>query len=113
MFVMAIEAAKQMSNTTRQIKGYLIRDATLHKAANVPANDRGLETQFYMCPLNDMSEKSVAEYEFRLCTYENGQWAENCQGTIIVEYKEEETEVDRGNEAAYLQQHYRDLGKKR
>lgn len=113
MFVMAIEAAKQMSNTTRQIKGYLIRDATLHKAVNVPADDRGLETQFYMRPLNDMSEKSVAEYEFRLCTYDNGQWAENCQGTIIVEYEEEETEVDRGNEAAYLQQHYRDLWEKK
>lgn len=109
MFVMAIEAAKQMSNTSRQIKGYLIKDATLHKAVNVPADDRGLETQFYMRPLNDMSEKSVAEYEFRLCTYDNGQWAENCQGAIVLEYEETETEVDGGNEAAHRQKHYIDL----
>ena len=109
MLVMAVEAAKQTADESRKIRGYLLQDVTFHKAVNVPADDPGVELQFYMRPMKDSAEKSFKWSEFRLCTYDDDHWVENCRGTIQVEYEEEETEVDRGNEALQQMQYYKDL----
>ena len=113
MFVMAIEAARQTADATRNIKAYLIQDATFHKAVNVPANDRGLELQFFMRPITDVSEKTFKWSEYRLCTCEDGQWVENCRGSIQVEYDESSVEVDRGTEAELRNEHYKNLMEER
>lgn len=105
---MAIEAAKQMADGNRQIKGYLIEDTTFHKAVNVPIDDSGLELQFYMRPFKDTPQISSTRSEFRICTYED-EWVENCRGTVQVEYEEEMSEVDNGEEATHRQRYYGDL----
>ncbi|KAL8724488.1 MAG: hypothetical protein Q9166_007922 [cf. Caloplaca sp. 2 TL-2023] len=92
MFVMAIEAAKQMVHPNRKIKGYLIEDATFHHAVNVSANGGNLELQFYMRAANDASDKSSSRSQYRVCMYDNAQWIENCRGTITVEYEESDLE---------------------
>lgn len=95
---MAIEAARQVAKD-RPVIGYEIRETTFNTPLNVSANAGGLETEFHLRSLGDASDKSNTSAEFRLCTYENGNWAENCRGTIRVEYEESQTEVDRGKEA--------------
>lgn len=111
MFVIAIEAAKQMLRPNRIVKGYLIQDATFHHAVNVPASGSDLELQIYMHGANDTSDKTSSWSQFRICTYENAQWVENCRGSIKVEY--EETDLDgrvaQSKEASLLQSHYKQV----
>ena len=38
------------------------------------------------------AEKTSSWSDFRVCTYENPQWVENCRGTIKVEYEETDAE---------------------
>src|SRR6266516_3683021 len=98
MLVMAIEAANQIAEN-RHVVGYEIKDATFHAPLNIPSNSDGVETQFYLRPLRDASDKSNACFQFRLCVCEDGNWAETCRGTVQVEYEGIETEVDGGKEA--------------
>ncbi len=100
MLVMAIEGARQLADENRRITGYHIKEATFHKTLTISVSLEGVETQLYIRPSKDAFNKHFASSDFRVCIYEDGQWAENCRGTIEVKYEEAETEVDRGKEAA-------------
>ncbi|KAA8905059.1 fatty acid synthase S-acetyltransferase [Sphaerosporella brunnea] len=110
MLVMAIEASRQIANTSKKIKGYRIKEACFHKALTVPLNSDGIETHFYLRPVKDSSYSSSSVWnEFLLCSYEAGEWKENCRGTIGVEYEEAYTPVDAGREAEKQLQKYREI----
>lgn len=113
MLVMAIEAARQMAEARRGIKGYLIQDTMFHNAVNVPKNDHGLEMQFHMRPIQDASEKSASRSEFRVYTYKQDHWVENCRGAVKLEYEENKAEVNQGTEAAHKRRHYQNLATKK
>ncbi len=108
MLVMAIEGVRQLADESRLIKGYHIKEATFHKTLAIPDSQEGaIETQLYIRSIKDAANKNSAPCNFRVCVYENGEWAENCRGTIQVEYQDLETEVDRGNETAERFLHYK------
>lgn len=115
MFVMAIEAAKQMTQPGREVKGYLIQDATFHHAVNVPAAEHDLELQLYLRPMNDASDRSSSWSSFRICMYESAQWIENCRGSIKVEYEEtgNEGSTAQREEANFRQAHFEKLWEER
>ena len=54
-----------------------------------------------------MSLKDSAPSDFRICIYDNGEWAEICRDIIQVEYEDSETEVDRGTETARMSLDYK------
>lgn len=103
MLVMAIEAAKQLSNN-HKIVGYEIKDATFQSPMNLSLNPTGLETELYLRPLRDASDKDNAWSQFRLYVCEGGQWTEICKGEIQVEYETSSTQVDGGLEANKMRQ---------
>ncbi|KAL4954233.1 hypothetical protein BDW69DRAFT_183680 [Aspergillus filifer] len=90
MIVMAIEAAKQIAEPGKKIDGFVVKDAIFKAAIRVPSNTYGIETGFYMRPLQSADAKSTGTFAFRLCTFENQIWIENCTGTIQVVYSLEE-----------------------
>jgi hypothetical protein len=98
MLVMAIEAAKQLADVDRVITGFNIKHATFHFTLNVPVRPEGIETQLYMHPTKASDEKDAGWYDFRLCTYDDNAWSENCKGSIQVVYEHVETEIDEGKE---------------
>lgn len=106
---MALEASRQLADENRKITGYCVKDATFHHPLVVSRDNKGVEIQLYVRSIKDSSEKDSVWSEFRICIYEDGQWNENCRGTVALEYDEAITEVDAGKEAAALQSRHRQL----
>ncbi|KAL4914902.1 hypothetical protein BDW62DRAFT_134806 [Aspergillus aurantiobrunneus] len=86
MVIMAIEAAKQMAEPGKKISGFYVKDAAFKAAIRIPSNADGIETGFYMRPLQSADAKSTGSFAFKLCTYENQTWTENCTGSIQIVY---------------------------
>lgn len=103
MLVMAIEAAKQLSDQ-RKIVGYEIKDARFHAPINLSLNSTGAETELFLRPLRDASDKNNAWSQFRLYVCEGGQWKETCKGEIQLQYETGSTQVDGGLEAKEMRE---------
>ena len=99
MLVMAIEAARQLADKTRELKGYRIKETNFHKAMVIPLDDDGLETNFFLCRQNATKSQQFEWSDFRLCSYAGGEWVDNCSGIVGLEYGEAHDEVDNGREA--------------
>lgn len=99
MLVMAIEAAKQLSDH-HKIVGYEIKDARFQAPINLSLNPTGVEIELYLRPLRDASDKNNTWSQFRLYICQGGQWTETCKGEIQVEYETGSTQVDGGLEAS-------------
>jgi hypothetical protein len=100
MLVMAIEAANQVAEHGRNVDGFNIQEAKFHAAMRVPSGAHGIETSFYLRPAKGMESKTSGWFEFRLCTYENETWTENCTGMIQIVYvsSDSDSEVQKRHE---------------
>ena len=105
MLIMAIEAVRQLADPAKSKTGYRLRDVAFHKALVLSSDLEGVETQFYLRPAKDIGNKLNLWNEFRLCTYDNGEWTENCRGAISIEYQES-TQLDDDREAEDERQFY-------
>ncbi|KAL3473806.1 hypothetical protein BJX99DRAFT_272015 [Aspergillus californicus] len=94
MLVMAIEAAKQMTQPDRRISGFHISEAVFRAPIRVPSDTHGIETGFYMRPLQGANTKDSGMFTFRLCSYSGQIWTENCTGRIQIAYATEGTASD-------------------
>ncbi|KAI0436484.1 putative polyketide synthase [Xylaria telfairii] len=103
MLVMAIEGLRQLlqdAPNSRRVSGYRVSEATFQRAIGVnSSSDLTNESHLYIRPVQAATGKEVTRFEFRICTLEAGQWAENCHGIVLVEYETESNEVDAGFEA--------------
>lgn len=109
MLVMAIEAANQMADKNRSVKGFKFKDVSFHTPLNLTLDPTGVETMFYLRPVREAIEGDFISLDFKLCIHEREQWVENCRGTIKVAYKESPGEVDQGKEADEEVLHYRQI----
>ncbi|CAG8942939.1 unnamed protein product [Penicillium salamii] len=91
MVVMAIEAARQTAEPGRAIEAFNAQEVKFHAAMRVPTGSHGLETNLYLHSVEGMESKSSAWSEFRICTYDNGIWTENCTGIIQTVYAASDT----------------------
>jgi len=98
MLVMAVEAARQLADPTKKATGYHFRDVAFHKALLVPLTS-GVEAQFHLRPSRETTGQFLTWSEFRLCAYDNGEWAEICRGSIAVAYDKEQVDLDGDGEA--------------
>ncbi|KAF7595519.1 hypothetical protein BBP40_005855 [Aspergillus hancockii] len=88
MMIAAIEAAKQVADTDKEIEGFELRDVLIGKAIVIPADDPGVETILSLRPWRMGSRASTSIWqEFALYTSQEG-WDKNCSGLIRVVYKE-------------------------
>lgn len=109
MLVMAIEAANQMADKTRSIKGFKVTNTSFLMPLNVTLDPAGVETMFYLRPVRAASEGNNNSMDFKVCLHERDQWIENCRGTIKVTYQEDPGEIDEGKEAAEETHHYQQI----
>lgn len=110
MLVMAIEAARQMSDH-QKILGFEIKDVTFNAPINLSLYPDGVETQFHLRPLKSAADKTNNWSEFRLYVYEAEKWAETCRGLVQIECEKTSTVVDEGLEATWIHMFYKDLYK--
>lgn len=109
LLVMAIEGARQLADEHRPVLGYQMKDVIFKKALIIGTGTDEAETQLNLRPLNLPKDKASDWSEFRIYTYEHGDWAENCRGTISVQYRQEDVEVDRGREAEEECSHFKNI----
>ena len=95
---MAIEAARQTASLPDTIIGYNLTNVAFTKALLCLLDADDLETEICLRPLKSNDLKVSKSSEFRICTYDNGQWAENCRGVIATEFQAKDTEIDGGKE---------------
>ncbi|KAJ5683051.1 hypothetical protein N7462_006216 [Penicillium macrosclerotiorum] len=96
MLVMAIEAAKQLSDQGRPISGFNLQNVEFRSAIRVPSGADGIETSFHLRPARNMESKSSARFDFQIFTLANETWTENCSGSIRIVYSDKEEEIDKG-----------------
>ncbi|KAF5020446.1 hypothetical protein F66182_7525 [Fusarium sp. NRRL 66182] len=104
MLVMAIEASRQMADTSRVVKGFRIVDTRFNVALRVPTTQNGIETHFHMQPSRDHPDTAARTVrKFSLSSYEGGEWREHCHGLVCTEYQQPYTVVDGGREDVEFQ----------
>ena len=90
MFTMAIEASRQLADSTKHISGFRLKETVFEKALIVPSTPEGVEIQFYMRPAKMSSfATSIKWYEYKLSSFENESWNDHCRGLIAIEYDED------------------------
>ena len=99
MLVMAIEAANQMADPSREVAEFELKDVLFLKALNVPQDPDGIETNFNLRQMNDASDLTATWSDFRLFSFENEDWQENCRGSIRVKYHTSPRAVGGGKES--------------
>ena len=85
MLVMAIEAAKQLSERTASSNAFRFKDVSIIRALVIPQTEDGIEVQILLRPSRERMGKFVSWNEFRICMYEADQWSLICEGSVAVE----------------------------
>lgn len=96
MVVMAVEAAKQLADPARELRGYNITDVYFLSALTIPETPEGIETNLVLRPQQSDSGRKTDAWAFFLYSYDNGTWVKNCNGKIQLDYEEADDEVDKG-----------------
>lgn len=86
MLAMAIEAANQTASSDLKIKGFQLKDVKFKRALTIPKTADGVQTNLHLRTLKDSSNTNIPWLEFRLFSFENNSWNENCDGFIKVDY---------------------------
>lgn len=100
--VMAIEAAKQISDPRLITTGYRLQDVTIRTALKVPDTKEGVEVTISMSRKDESSsESSLIWSKFRISSYNpvEDDWLVHCTGYIAVDYDTKTGPVDNGQEA--------------
>lgn len=93
MIVMAVEAARQITDPTMVVQGYRLKDLQFLKALRVSSAPDGVETQFHLHPLRGVGRTST-EYDFALYVHTNDDWSLVSRGLIAVEFLESDLKND-------------------
>lgn len=89
MIVMAIQAAHQTADETKEIVGFDLRDISIGKALIVPHDENGVETMLQFRPWQIGSQAATAVWQhFAISSRaKDHDWQEHCSGLICSRYK--------------------------
>ena len=90
--VMAIEASRQLADSSRVINGYWLKDVYFHKALLVSNSSDGVETQLLLRPRKAVVKSLTELYDFKTYAYANDEWALICEGTVKLDYEDQSVE---------------------
>lgn len=101
MLVMAIEAINQVTDKSRTVRGFRLRDVRFPRALTIPSDPNGIETRFNLRQTTQRADNTLSQKqwaEFRLTSLEGAKWHENCHGFVQIDDQSGPTEVDEGRE---------------
>lgn len=97
MINMALEAVRQTANSSQDITGYRIKEASFMKSIIIRSDgDNEVITQ--LKSLKQAYEKAVLRYEVTIYMVVDDHWTECSKFSVHLEYKEDTNEVDGGKE---------------
>ncbi|GKZ24500.1 type I Iterative Polyketide synthase (PKS) [Aspergillus brasiliensis] len=94
MLVMAVEAIKQLADPERLLIGFDIRDAVFSTALQIPNHAEGIEVNVHLKRMKEGKSDTTGWYEWRIYSYDNGNWVENSTGSIQALYESRSTGLD-------------------
>lgn len=96
--MMALEAVKQMNHGHKDASGFHIKEATFSNPIVIRPEGK-TEVITHLSPLHNVYEKTSSRFAIKVFSYLDTNWTECFKATIHVEYRDNETEVDGGQEA--------------
>lgn len=100
MIVMAIEGARQVADASRHISGYRIRDAVF--LAPIAVGEDRSQVELHMRSDASLADKSSSSLEFRVYSWSNSGWFENCHGFVQVIYDTGRDDTDEARQRENL-----------
>lgn len=96
MLVMAIEAAKQITESEESAVGVELKDSYFIKPLRISNDTRGTETRLSISmPQVSPGSKPLTQWAtFRLFSFDQENWEECCHGNVRVRYQTEPNQVD-------------------
>lgn len=101
---MAIEAANQLADPGRPIKGFKLTDTYFMVALAIPTSAQGIETQLIFSPSPGSSDKNTTSWKFRLFSHDGSQWQEHSHGTVQIDYERNVNELEGHEDQERLKQ---------
>lgn len=105
MIVMAMEAVSQISDRSRRIEGFKLKDARFSHPILINGSER-VEVQLSMRPSPNAS-KDLNVYEYQICMRSGEDWLENCRGNIRAQYERPLHELETAETATEKSHHER------
>lgn len=92
MLIMAIEAARQLADTTRTLKGIELRDVVFGRGLVIPSAEEAVETSLSLRP----HKTFPSCYSWTLYSLPSGSssWVENSSGLVALIYNDQSETVD-------------------
>ncbi|EAW08895.1 type I polyketide synthase [Aspergillus clavatus NRRL 1] len=99
--VMAIEAASQLADASKTVKGFELRDVQINRALQVPEDEEGVETMLHLRPYKANGHAKGATWEeFVIYSYQSKQgWQDHARGLIVTHYHTNKPGFDQPREA--------------
>ena len=108
MVVMAIEAMRQLVGRSRPVKGYMVKEVSIHRALLLSSEIGGTETEISLSSPAGSDKDLVSSADFHIAALLNGEWTEICEGSITTEF-EVSAEVANVDEKEATLQNYRQI----
>ncbi|KAF7597000.1 hypothetical protein BBP40_011366 [Aspergillus hancockii] len=105
--VMAIEAASQLADPLKKVKGFELRDVQINRALQVPEEEEGVETILHLRP--NRQRRGSHWDEFFIYSYQSKQgWQDHARGLIVTHYHTDRVGFDQDREDEIQVQIYRE-----
>jgi hypothetical protein len=105
MIMMAVEAVVQLTgnNNANKISGYFIKDLEFISPLVIPFTG-DVEVQISLTPIreNDIYTRDKRVFLFKIYSFADEQWLENCRGEVGAEYQGDFSDVNNGNAAEMM-----------
>ncbi|KAI9711735.1 MAG: Type I Iterative PKS [Bogoriella megaspora] len=107
MIVMAIEAARQTSDSKQKVRGFEVRNVMFQQSIFLREESPGVEISFTLRRLKARRNHFSSWSEFILSSCQEGKWIENCRGIVKVELESKPEEYGNLGEAELELRKYR------
>lgn len=105
MIVMAIEAMRQLVGRTRPVRGYMLKEVSIHKALLLSLESEGTETEISLNLPKGSNKDLYTSADFHISALWNGEWAEICEGSIATEFETSAEVADVNEQSTRLRHH--------
>ena len=101
MLCAVLEAAQQLAEEEKKLKGFEFRDVIIHHALMIPSNDEGVSMELHMKPRKVGTKGTEAPWwEFTVYSLpKGGDYLEHCSGLVEIQYESKPSELEGTEEA--------------
>ena len=97
MVVMAIEAMRQLIGGSRRVRGFVVKEISIHRALLLSLETEGTETEISLTLPRGSGKELLSSAYFYLSAFLSGEWIAICEGSIETDF-DDSLEMNNFNE---------------